>query len=55
MEIHEMGAFELSAAYARHALSPVEVAQGCLTRIAAFDARVNAFCLVDEAASLAQA
>ncbi len=55
MEIHEMSACELSAAYARHAISPVEVTQACLTRIAAFDARINAFCHLDETASLAQA
>ena len=55
MEIHEMSACQLSAAYARHALSPVEVTQACLTRIAAFDARINAFCHLDEAASLVQA
>ncbi len=55
MDIHELDAFELSAAYARQALSPVEVTQACLTRIAAFDARINAFCHLDEVTSLAQA
>ncbi|MDE2465331.1 MAG: amidase [Alphaproteobacteria bacterium] len=55
MEIHEMGALELSAAFARHEVSPVEAAQSCLARIAAFDARINAFCHLDDALSLAQA
>ncbi len=54
-EPHEMSAAELSAAYASKELSPVDVAQACIGRIAALDAEINAFCLIDAATSLAQA
>ncbi|HEY2069456.1 MAG TPA: amidase [Rhizomicrobium sp.] len=54
-EPHEMTAHELSRAFHDGDLSPVEVAEGCLARIEALDAEVNAFCLVDADASLAQA
>ena len=52
---HEMTAAELSAAFAAKDLSPVEATQSLLGRIEALDAEVNAFCLTDAAASLAQA
>src|SRR5215469_17708185 len=54
-ELHELSAAELSAAFASRDLSPVEVAQSCLSRIEALDAEINAFCLVDAAASLEMA
>lgn len=46
-DIHELGAAELSDAYGVHGLSPAEVAESCLARIAALDAQINAFCHVD--------
>ena len=49
-------AVELLAAYrADRTLSPVEATAAVLARIARLDPRVNAFCLVDEAAALAAA
>ena len=39
----------------RATLSPVEVTQDCLARIGALDAQVNAFCHIDEAATMAMA
>lgn len=55
LEPHEMSAAELSAAFDARELSPVEVTEACLGRIGALDAKVNAFCHVDEAAALAMA
>ena len=46
---------ELSAAYAARRLSPVEVARAMFDRIGKLGGDINAFCLVDEAASLAEA
>src|SRR5205823_13619242 len=46
---------ELSARFAERELSPVEVAEGCLARIEALDAEINAFCLVDPEISRKQA
>ena len=54
-DLHEMTAAELSAGFASRAVSPVEVATALLGRIAAHDAKLNAFCLVDRETSLAQA
>ncbi len=54
-EPHDMTAAELSAAFGRRELSPVEVATALLDRIAALDPKINAFCLVDRETSLAQA
>jgi len=48
----KMSACELLAGYARRELSPVEVTRAVLARIAADNDKVNAFCLVDEAAAL---
>ena len=45
-------AVELLAAYRARTLSPVEATSAVLARIARLDPRVNAFCLVDEAAAL---
>jgi aspartyl-tRNA(Asn)/glutamyl-tRNA(Gln) amidotransferase subunit A len=50
-----MTAAELSAAYASKELSPVEAAEALLGRIEALDAGINAFCLIDAAATLKQA
>jgi aspartyl-tRNA(Asn)/glutamyl-tRNA(Gln) amidotransferase subunit A len=46
-DVHELGAAELSDAYRRRDLLPVEVAESCLARIQALDAEINAFCHVD--------
>ena len=50
-----MTAAELSAAYAAKTLSPVEAAEALLSRIAALDPKINAFCLVDREAAGANA
>ena len=47
MNTDELGAAELSDAYRRRGLSPVEVVQTCLARIEALDAGINAFCHLD--------
>jgi len=49
------GAAELVAAFRARERSPVEEAEAALERIAALDERVNAFCLVDADAALADA
>jgi aspartyl-tRNA(Asn)/glutamyl-tRNA(Gln) amidotransferase subunit A len=54
-EPHELSAAELSTAFAARDLSPVEVTEGCLARIEALDAEINAFCLVDPETSRRQA
>ena len=48
-------AAELAAAYRARALSPVEVTEAALARIEGHDGTVNAFCLVDADAALADA
>ncbi len=45
----------LSRAYDSGELSPVEVAEGLLSRIDALDGKLNAFCLTDHGATMAQA
>jgi len=54
-EPHELSAFELSRSFHDGDLSPVEVTQACLARIEALDSGINAFCLVDADAAMAQA
>src|SRR5499427_3737563 len=54
-EPHEMGAAELSSAYALKDVSPVEATEAYLTRIEALDSEINAFCHLDAEASRAQA
>lgn len=54
-EAFRLSATEMTAAFARRELSPVEAARSCLDRIAAVDGRLNAFCLVDEASAMADA
>jgi aspartyl-tRNA(Asn)/glutamyl-tRNA(Gln) amidotransferase subunit A len=52
---HEMSAAGLSDAFAARELSPVEVTEACLGRIEALDANVNAFCVIDAAATMRMA
>ncbi|MGZ5935233.1 MAG: amidase [Rhizomicrobium sp.] len=52
---HEMTASELSALFASRDLSPVEVTEGCITRIEALDAEINSFCHMDTETSRAMA
>jgi aspartyl-tRNA(Asn)/glutamyl-tRNA(Gln) amidotransferase subunit A len=54
-ELYEMTAAELAEAYRAGEASPVEAAEACLGRIDALDASINAFCLVDHEASMAEA
>lgn len=53
--LHHWSAVELTAAYAKKSLSPVEATQAVLKRIDAVNPRVNAFCFVDHEAALAAA
>ena len=48
-------ATELLALYRRHEVSPVEVAKAVLARMAALQERLNAFIVIDEESTLAQA
>ena len=50
-----LSATELLSLYKRKAISPVEVAKALLARAASSQARINAFCLIDEATTLRQA
>ena len=52
--IHELGARELGAAYARGELSPVETARSALARIAAWEPKINAMYRVLREAALEQ-
>jgi aspartyl-tRNA(Asn)/glutamyl-tRNA(Gln) amidotransferase subunit A len=54
-ELWQWNAPRLSAAFKARETSPVEVAEGLLARIARLDKKVNAFCLIDEPVTLAQA
>ena len=54
-ELAYASATDLLRRYRAKELSPVEVAQAVLARIAALNPRLNAFCLVDEAGALASA
>lgn len=53
--IHERSAAELSAAYSRGELSPLEVARALLERIEAWEPRINAMYRVQREAALEQA
>ena len=55
LEIGYAGAGALGEHYRAKALSPVEVAQILLDRIAALQPRLNAFCIVDRAGAMAAA
>ena len=48
-----MSAKELTEAYAARQLSPVEVTQASLDRIARTEPRLNAFCVIDPDAAVA--
>ena len=54
-DLADWTATELVAAYAGHAVSPVEATRAVLDRIDARDAELNAFCLVDADGALEQA
>lgn len=53
--IHDLTAQALSSAYRAKQLSPVEATQAALARIAAWETKINAMYIVDEASALAQA
>jgi aspartyl-tRNA(Asn)/glutamyl-tRNA(Gln) amidotransferase subunit A len=53
--IHDLTAQALSLAYRAKQLSPVEAARAALARIAAWEPKINAMYVVDEAGALAQA
>jgi aspartyl-tRNA(Asn)/glutamyl-tRNA(Gln) amidotransferase subunit A len=54
-ELWHWNAPRLAAAFASSEVSPVEVAKSLLARIATLDSKVNAYCLIDEPTTLAQA
>jgi aspartyl-tRNA(Asn)/glutamyl-tRNA(Gln) amidotransferase subunit A len=54
-DIAYKSAAELTALYARRALSPVEAAQALLARLDALQPKLNAFCIVDRDGALAAA
>jgi aspartyl-tRNA(Asn)/glutamyl-tRNA(Gln) amidotransferase subunit A len=53
--VHYMSATQLLDAYARKALSPVEVTRSALDRIQKLDSKLNAFCFLDGDAAMASA
>lgn len=53
--IHNLTAAELTAAYARKKLSPVEVTQAILSHVTAWEPKINAMYLVQPEQALAQA
>src|SRR5215467_4618153 len=53
--IHDLTAQALSSAYRARQLSPVDVAQAALARIAAWETKINAMYVIDAAGALAQA
>jgi aspartyl-tRNA(Asn)/glutamyl-tRNA(Gln) amidotransferase subunit A len=53
--LHDLSAHELSTAYRTRRLSPVEVVRAALSRIDAWENRINAMYLVDAAGALAMA
>ncbi|WP_373084675.1 amidase [Sneathiella sp.] len=53
--LYELTAAQLTEGYRTKKITPVEATQACLDRIADLNPVINAFCLVDEAAALAQA
>jgi aspartyl-tRNA(Asn)/glutamyl-tRNA(Gln) amidotransferase subunit A len=53
--IHDLDAIQVAAQYASGALSPVDVAQACLARIAACETKLNAMYRIDREGSLAAA
>lgn len=55
MNVTELTGSDLVSAYATGELSPVEVTQATLKRIAEIDGELNAYCLVDEDQAIQQA
>jgi len=53
--IHQMTAAELSVAFKKKKLSPVEVSDALLRRIEKLDPQINSFCLVDHDTTMTQA
>jgi aspartyl-tRNA(Asn)/glutamyl-tRNA(Gln) amidotransferase subunit A len=53
--IHDLDAVQVAAQYAGGALSPVEVTQACLARIAACETKLNAMYRIDKDGALAAA
>src|SRR5258707_9321780 len=53
--MHDLSAVQVAAQYASGALSPVDVANGCLKRIEAWEPRLNAMYRVDREGALAAA
>lgn len=53
--ISELPAIRMTQLFRARELSPVEVAEAALARIGALDGEINAFCLVDEDATIAAA
>ena len=53
--LHDLSAHELSTAYRTRRLSPVEVTRAVLSRIDAWEKRINAMYLIDAAGALATA
>jgi Asp-tRNA(Asn)/Glu-tRNA(Gln) amidotransferase A subunit family amidase len=53
--IHDLTAQALSSAYRTKQLSPLEVTRAVLARIAAWETKINAMYVIDEAGALAQA
>ena len=54
-DLAALNAADLSAGFAAKEFSPVEVTKALLARIESLDKNINAFCLLDAAATLAQA
>ena len=54
-DLAALNAADLSAGFAAREFSPVEVIKALLARIESLDKSINAFCLLDETATLAQA
>jgi len=52
---HDLSAHELSTAYRTRRLSPVEVTRAVLSRIDAWEKRINAMYVIDAAGALAMA
>src|SRR5215472_427996 len=53
--VYNLSAQALSSAYRARQLSPVDVTRAVLARIAAWETKINAMYVVDEAGALAQA
>ena len=54
-ELGYLSATDMVARYRARSLSPVEVTRAVLARIARFNPKLNAFCIVDDAGALVSA